>query len=282
MYQFSIGVLGLIFPKYLKISGILFTPYTLYPDFFSFARFKKFFQSRVLMLNNSVTKIFILNDYKSVNLMNEKFKSAVFNFLPDPIGSSNNNSENKINPYQNDGVLKFLILGNISPRKNLVNIIQAFNLLSEDEISNVELNICGKFNSSDYFNEVVSKISDKIRGKIIITNSFHDENYFNIILDQVDVIFVAYINFYASSGILGNAARNNKLVIGTKNGIIGSVISEYSLGLTINPESPLEILYAIKKVIQERDSLISEAKFNEYCDANNYMVFSNKILELKW
>lgn len=286
IYQLSIGFIGFLFPNYLKISGILFTPYTLYPDSSFFLRFKKYFQTKILLLNNNISKIFILNDLNSVNHLKDSFKSSVFEFLPDPIGTINDYLSNtKIDIINTRLILKnqthvtkFLILGNISPRKNLENIIQAFDYLSVEELSLIELYICGKFDSLDYFNKIQSIISTRIKKNIFITNVYHDQSYFNNILISIDVVFVAYKNFYASSGILGNAAKNSKLVIGTKNGVIGRVISDYSLGLTVDPNSSMEISSSIKKILVDKDYLISKARFKNYCTDNNFKVFSNKIL----
>ena len=53
-------------------------------------------------------------------------------------------------------------------KKNLENIIQAFDYLNAEELSLVELHICGKFDSLDYFNKIESIISTRIKDNIFI------------------------------------------------------------------------------------------------------------------
>ena len=73
-------------------------------------------------------------------------------------------------------------------------------------------------------------------------------------VSQSDVVSVAYINFYSSSGVIGLAAQHNKPVIATKFGVVGDLTREYKLGLTVDGHNTTEIKEAMQYFLQNKNA----------------------------
>lgn len=245
----------------ILIKGILFQPYIHFTntnDSFLFF-IKKVVKNYILQTcavytNTNLNKLFILNDKEGARQMNKKLKN-VFQFLPDPITNASININqnllratfNKYNIQLNKKNL--LLFGSIDARKNLINIIDALLLLPTELKSAVHLIIAGNFDSAvrkryiDYINLYKDKIS------IAYNDAFVSDQEMEVLFQNCDLVVMAYINFYSSSGILGHAIKHNKKVIASNTGLVSKMVKEYDLGKTVNPLDINEIRDAMRQLL---------------------------------
>jgi glycosyltransferase involved in cell wall biosynthesis len=83
---------------------------------------------------------------------------------------------------------------------------------------------------------------------------FVDDDEMEAFVGQSDVVSVAYINFFSSSGVIGLAARHNKPVLATKFGVVGDLTREYNLGITVDGFNPEEINQAILTFLKTKNA----------------------------
>lgn len=283
IYQLIIGVRNFLLRKRLIISGILLSPFTFYPLKLRLIRARKFLQILCMMLNSNIKQIFILNDHKSVLELNKKFRTTKFTMLVDPLIKRNfvKKDFRKDFDIRNDEVV-FLSLGGVSHRKNLHNILQAFNLLSDNLLSKVRLMISGKIHDVEYLHSLQSILTSKISEKIIFLNHYIEIDEFESLIFFSDAIFTVYVNFYSSSGVVGNASKHHKPVIASNTGVIGHIVNEFSLGVTVDPHSVDEIASAIVYFIENIDTIAEKAQFEDYNTRNRFDRFAESLLNLAY
>ena len=245
-----------------SISGILFRPHhrinasnknILTVTSTSMRRLKKILLERLLLSRNFIQAIFILNDTAGVVFLNNKYKTNAFQYLPDPIFSYQNNKV-----ALTKSVYIFLIFGAISERKNIINIIKAYDLATIN--FNSELQIIGPASPEfERFLETLIPTCKTINGiskTIKIKNEFVTDAEMETCFAAADICLLIYKDFFGSSGLLGRAALHGKKVIGANVGLIAEIINKYNLGTTCDPTDVNDI--AIKL------ATIKESNFDDY------------------
>ena len=246
-YQIAIGSAKQNF----KISGIWFQPFSrIEPPTdanlkeklsVNLRKVRKSLTMRWCSQNNKLGKIFIFNDSPVVEKMNKQFGNH-FAYLPDPVYDypiKENFDIREIYKIDEEKVI-FLIFGAIDGKKNVVNILKAFQKLSAEESKNTCLLIIGKVINS--YKEILEKALEETRNiqpklQIITENNFVENDEMEAFFAQSDVVLRMNVNFFASSGIIGIAAKHNKPSLVSDNGLVAELTEKYNLGIMENPEN---------------------------------------------
>jgi len=278
-FQIILGLRKYFNRKNIFISGILLSPYSFYPPNLFFLRLRKYFQIQCLLHNKYIQQIFILNDLKSVDNLNNNHSTKIFSLLVDPIKKrevSFKDYRKDLNIHPNEFV--FLILGGIGYRKNIHSILMAFDLLPINLLSSIKLIISGKTHDIEYAKKIKQLVTKKIANHIVFIDHFLSMDELEALVDCADALFTVYIDFYSSSGVVGNASKHFKPLIASNTGVIGRIVKEYSLGITVNPNSVIDISLAIIRLFENNKEFIKNARFDTYNIRNNYLEFAEKLL----
>jgi glycosyltransferase involved in cell wall biosynthesis len=184
------------------------------------------------LMNKNLKKVFILNDEAMPNWLDNRR----YFYLPDPyfeyklIENFDLRERYKI-PKDNLILLQF---GNMDERKNNENIIAAINSLDDVKAQKITLIIIGKFKEG-YLEKITNLISEKSKYQTIIKDEFVSDEEMESTFMQSDVILRMNINFFGSSGIVGQAANHNKPCIVSNNGVMAEQVEKYKLGKIIDP-----------------------------------------------
>jgi len=282
-FQFA---LGLHKTKY-TMHGILFGQYTwqVFPNNFKGWLYKKRkeVQTKWMLRNKKLKGIFLLNDTKSCGELNERYKTNVFKYLPDPV--TDFQSETLFNLRSNYNIPSnhkiYLHVGSLEARKGTLDIIDALKYLDDEIRQNITILIMGR--SSIPFDllikQRIEEINASFKVSIIYENGYIANSRLKSIFEQIDFILMPYKNTESSSGILGHAIINKKLVIGPGDGLLGYLIAENKLGYLINPVNSMSIAKAITDCFYILSPEYQEDKIrNDYLRSHTSDVFANVIL----
>lgn len=264
MFQHTIGSSRLP----CETSGIMFNPYprvipvndTLRAKQKStITKARKMFTTWWMCRNSNLKKVFIFNDSETIKTMNETLGTTVFTYLPDPVYDYPTRTGLDIREKYDVSPEKkiFLSFGFIDDKKNVANVLRAMQKLSVEEASKSCLLVVGKIRP-EYQAELTEALEEtknlRPELQIALESRFVDDDEMESYVSQSDVVSVAYINFYSSSGVIGLAARHNKPVIATKFGVVGDLTREYKLGLTVDGHNTTEIKEAIQYFLQNKNA----------------------------
>ncbi len=154
-----------------------------------------------------------------------------------------------------------LFVGTIQPRKNIVNLVKAFEIFKENskfQVPNFKLIIAG--GKGWLWRETFKKIKESsVEKDIILTGAVSSQELANL-YSQAKVFVLP--SLYEGFGLpILEAFSYGVPVIASNNSSLSEIVGE--AGLLVNPNNPAEIAEAIKKDIENnglRDDLIKKGK----------------------
>lgn len=260
-YQYVIG--SSVFRRSgLRVSGILFSPpHRIEPEETDglsvrlshyIRRIRKRWQLRWMLRNPDFRTAFLLDDPDTAKVLGQK-SADKFAFLPDPIaidGVVPGNSELFRQKYNLQPVKKTLLsFGTIVPRKNLLTVIEALGEITETSIGLV---ILGK-GSPEYVTRLqaaATALEQVSTHRIVIENKFITDEEMEFAFSSSDIVLAIYRSFFCSSGIIGHAAKHNKPLLATENGVIGRSVERYGLGVATG-SSRSAVVLGIKELLMD-------------------------------
>lgn len=276
-----------------EITGIMFNPYPRVIPAQGTLRSKqqtavtkarKIFTSWWMLRNKHLKKVFIFNDKLTVKAMNETLGTKVFTYLPDPVYDYSSRAGLNIREkYGIDADRKILLaFGMIDSKKNVVHLLKGLQELSVEEASRSCLLIVGKIRP-EYEAPLTEAITEarQIRPElqVVLESRFVDDDEMEAFVGQSDVISLAYVNFYSSSGVIGLASRHSKPIIATKYGVVGDQTREYQLGLTVDGYKPEEIREAFQYFLHTQKPEYPQ-KARQFVEDHTSEAFIRTLLEL--
>ena len=272
----------------ILVSGILFTSHTRTPYHFSRIKTKlwQFLQVCWMLRNKNLKNVFVLNDQNATNNLNKIHCSNTFKYLPDPIVIKQHN-DNLIDIREMLCIPKprkiALILGSIYKTKNLENIIEAIIMLPVKHKQSITLLIqAGRCYPESYEKDIRKFIIKKLKEdkdlSVIFRFKYIDEKEMNCIFKQVDYVFVAYKDFYTSSGVLNHAIKHQKPVLASRYGVIGDICKAYNLGELVEPYDIQSISKGIERLILRNTDFSIEKKLKNYIKWHHPSRFSSILL----
>lgn len=285
LYQAAIG-----FDKDtpFDVSGIWFRPYFRQKAIglsfieklkFNIRKIQKKGLLKSSLRNSRLKKIFILNDQKTVDFMNER-EGKRFAYLADPVFDYPcykhvNIREKYI--IKNDRLI-FLVFGYMDERKNVVNVLKAIESLRKSEQEKVCLMLVGK--TAEHYEETLLNAIQKHTSEIQLfhIDEFVDNCEMEALFAQCDLVLRMNINFFASSGIIGLAAKYNKPSLVSDYGIVAELTEKYELGKLVDPLKVDHIKELFSGFIQNPDSW--KINGSSYYKDHNTKAFVETLLQL--
>lgn len=260
--------------KKVKISGIIYSLFIYEKEKIGKAKYQiKSLMFKLISTRGNLNKMFVLNDKKGAEILNKKYATNKFLYLPDPVPNIDMQSIRNIryNYGIDDSKLVFLHFGALTERKGTIDILQAISLLEREDLENKVFIFAGKVYNDikEKFYNLIKKLDNK--AKIIVFDEFVEYQKLYNLCYSCDFILLPYLSTNASSGVIGYAAFFNKQVIGPKSGIIGGLISKYNLGVSIQNITKENIAKAINQI--EKKEIVTT-----YVDDHSSIVFSDILL----
>lgn len=165
-----------------------------------------------------------------------------------------------------------LFFGLIRPYKGLVELIQAFDMLPEQEIDGYRLTIVGE--SWEGWNEPAELIAhSRYREHITFVNRYVSDKEVTQFFAQADAVILPY-HRSSSSGALHIAMSCGLPVVVTHVGGLVEAVAEYEGAITIPPKDPLALQQALKQVAQLRGQRFSDPSSWEQTAARYHALFT--------
>ena len=153
-------------------------------------------------------------------------------------------------PYGNKILL---IFGYLDDRKNIPNILSALNQLPDSLKHKMSLLIIGKAAKS-YKNTIDQAIEETSGGyQVIHKDEFVDDCEMEALFAQCDLVLRMNVNYFASSGIIGLAAKYNKPSLVSDYGIVADLTSHYHLGQLADPMDIEKISLKIRNFMEQAE-----------------------------
>lgn len=255
----------------IKVSGIIYRIYLYEWKSLSFLKkVKDAFETYVMAKAKCTKSIFILNDNSAACYFNKLFKVNKFKFLADPINPTSSTPKNIRQELQiSEANEIYLHFGAMYERKGTLTILEAIELLPENELKNKCFIFAGKIGDDIKERFYKKKKSLDKKAKILVYDDFCSYDFLSNLCFSSDYIIIPYKNISCSSGVVGYAAQLRKALIAPKDGILGKIVRRYNLGTTSNISNPNELAIAIqskKTYAPNSDRYIQKSSVTFFCD----------------
>ena len=229
-----------------------------------------------------INNILLLNDKEYSMLYNKRFRTSRFNFLPDPIVpiSGNKSDISYIFKEKKNNTKVFLHCGGMGERKGTYTIIDAIKLLTEEERNKCMFVFAGRIDvkKTIEFKRQIEELSQIV--SIHFIEGFLEFDVLSELFKYSDYVLVPYKNVSQSSGIIGHAAQYGKVVIGPEEGLLGYLIKEYKLGITIPAITSQKLKNMISFLIQRNTQSIDGKYYLEISNPENFAkIIYNSIIK---
>jgi len=264
----------------VSISGIYYIPILKTSNLFS-DKFKRFILKWSLIRNNW-KKILVLNNNEIIKDLNLDHKVNLFDTIADPILNIKDlllqSDEKKIHNFT--GKTTFLHIGGIEIRKGTLDILQSLTKLTGLESLQFDVIIAGI--TSIAFAQKINEEIEKLKLLGIQNVHFYNKSLsykeFDHLIDNCTYVLLPYKTLQMSSGVLNHAINYNKPIIGSSKGLMGSIIEEFKVGVSIEKESN-EIVDVIRKLLAE-PYICDWSLSKDYLNRNSSTAFVDKINSL--
>ena len=219
---------------------------------------------RERVLKSTKCKGLFLLDDGPVEYLRSKVKHGFVEWLPEVLDMKSVRVED-LPPELEEIVGQHKIVGLFGPlykRKNILNLLRAFEKLSRDDFYLV---LMGELTLDDYipseraeFRELIGKLSNLVCEFGFIQG----EDKFNTLLAASDIVSVAYRDFVGSSNILVKAAYFRKPVIASSGYAIAEQVEKYHLGCVVDQDDVGGLSEAIEYLAYE--FVHDETKLEEF------------------
>ena len=279
--------------KGISIRGILLNPYTplrraytlKQKIFAGITALRKRFQFRLMFSNPQIDRVFVLNDARVAEELNRSYpERRPFSPVVDPVPAM----VSRCGVLFESALCKtprytFLLFGSMAPRKGCLNVLRAMHQMTVDELSRIRLRFFGKFRTeaifyrSEVFNAIESLKSKCPAVDIEVEDRYIDFSEMNVELSSADCVLAPYIGFGGSSGVLGHACRSGKPMITCEEGLLGEMVREMEIGVTVNPKDADAFANCLRRALR------GELPFNanagaRYTQDANYQKFSETLI----
>ena len=226
----------ILLPYNVKVSGIIYDIYLYRKKSLSFrSKIKEHILALGLSLTHQIKTVFVLNDENSAYEFNRIYKSRKFQKLADPFPEIE--VKNKVDLFESYPELKgkkiFIHFGGLAERKGTLDILQSIKNLSLDEQQKYAFVFAGRV-GADIRKEFYKTI-DELEGNItvVIKDEFCSYDFIDALCRTATAILMPYYVTDRSSGMLGYASYYGIPVIAPSEGLIGTLVNTYKLGVTI-------------------------------------------------
>lgn len=229
--------INLFLPRDVKVRGIMYNFYFYNED--EYTKLRLYYEKLRLWfcaISKQVECIYTLNDSQSSNRLNKIYGTHKFTPIVDPVPEINPDDYPSLRKELKipDSNMVFLHFGAMDKRKGTLYILDAIDLLSKEQLKNMTFIFAGQVLDciKEQFYEKYKKVLNKCH--IILYDEFCDYEFLYSLCNTADIILIPYLITNHSSGVIGYSAVFDKPVIGPSRGLIGNLIKNNNLGVTMN------------------------------------------------
>ena len=175
----------------------------------------------------------------------------------------------------------FLIFGALTGRKGIYKVLDAIPLLPEAVTRKMCLLLVGEAgeNNRERINQQVARLCEQHPIQIIRHYNFVPDAEVPMYFYLSDIVLATYQRHVGMSGILIWAATAGKPVISSDYGLMGEIVRQYQLGLTLDSTDPKQLAEGIQVLITDRSNSICHNMAKLFASQNSHRNFSKLIFQ---
>jgi glycosyltransferase involved in cell wall biosynthesis len=236
-----------------------------------------------LLQNKQLTALLFLDPY-AVEYINKKWGIDKALYLPDPVkiyedsGIDATTLKKELKIEEDRKIL--LLFGYLDSRKNIPFIIDAIAKLPKEIAKKGCLLIVGAWDLTEFeiFKEKQIALGTSPDFQIVLINQFVSEETIQTYFEISDYILALYQKHIGMSGVMVRAAAIQKPLIAFNFGLMGKIVNDNDLGITIENSSDDDLSQKIALLLSRETPIGNEIKMQAFADRNTPSNYANVLL----
>lgn len=225
-----------IIPKGITLSGIIYNIYLyLWHEDSSLKRMEDLVKYFLISKSRRITKAFILNDSISAMILNKKWRTRKFCYLPDPFLPMDKTSLKNVRKEYgiSDDKLVFLHFGSINKRKGAIEILESIERMTNEQSQNCCFIFAGVIRDEirELFYQKYHSLKEKTQ--ILVFDQFCSYEFIGNLCKSSDYLLLPYKNTSFSSGVIAYGIQFGIPVIVRDKGLVPKLVRRYHMGILI-------------------------------------------------
>ncbi len=246
-----------------RLSGILFRPSVHYgtigpyrPSLGERLRdLRKTVLYRLMLRHRDLSTVLTLDPYFTRHAEIHYGGATKLRDLPDPVHPAgpvvNDVDAGAYFPADRQG---FLLFGYLTERKGILVLLDALKRLEPETASKVAVLLAGRLDPA-IRDEVVARCNElgRTNPRLVLTlaDRWFEGGELDALVLQSAVVLAPYQRFVGSSGVLLWAARAGRPVLAQDFGLIGRLVADNHLGLTVDACDPASLAEGIERMVAD-------------------------------
>lgn len=272
-------------------SGIYFRPSFHYSKFSNYQpswkdrlqQIREKLALRRILSHPQLQNIFCLDPFAVESLRHNSDRTQV-SYLADPVEieqfTPKDAQLSQLNLKIESGRTVFLMLGALDERKGVYRLLDALNDMSTNICRQICLLFIGGTNLTEQA-KIKQRLQEIVRNKplqVIEEYKFIPDWQVRSYFQLADVVLAPYQKHVGMSGILIRAAAAGKPVLSSNYGLMGEMVRQYDLGMTIDSSLPKEIERGIRQYLTTNPKQFGDrSKMLEFARQNSVENYVNTI-----
>ncbi|MDJ0897292.1 MAG: glycosyltransferase [Xenococcus sp. MO_188.B8] len=238
-----------------------------------------------LVLSNSKLRTLFTIDPFVVKYLKQKLENPKLLYLPDPV-QVHQYSQDQLNQVKDslniDSNRKlFLLFGALTDRKGIYQLLDSIPFLPEEICSTIAIALIGETSEEHQYRieSRIARLTSRYPIEIYRKYEFLPEELVQAYFEVSDFILALYQRHVGMSGILNLAAAKQKPVLSSDYGLMGELVKQYHLGLTVDSTDPRVIALGIEKILSSIFSDKDLVKMQKFTDQNSASQFAPTIFK---
>lgn len=265
------------------ISGILFRPTLVNYPANSWKEKLNYWRKNITLKfftkNKNLDSLFCLDPFATTYIQ-KNWNTEKVKFLPDPVQvypTTKTKSEVKIGLGIDESKTVFLIFGYLDSRKGIADVMEAIGEISGEKSQKGCLLIVGPWeeNERKLFDIQLPKVKQTTGFQIVVKDSFVKDEDIQQYFKVADYAFALYNKHFGMSAIMVRAAAAQKPLISSNFGLIGKIVVENELGITIDND----LKEKLEMLLNNEISMGNKEKMKAFAELNQAENYAKVILE---
>lgn len=265
------------------ISGILFRPTLVnYPPT-SFKERLNYWRKNIILKffvkNKNLESLLNLDPFATEYIV-ENWKTNKVKFLPDPVQvypTTKTKLEVKTSLGIDESKIIFLIFGFLDSRKGIADVLEAIGNIPREKSKNGCLLIVGPWeeNERKLFDIQLPKIQQITDFQIVVRENFVKDEDIQQYFKVADYALALYHKHFGMSAIMVRAAAAQKPLIASNFGLMGKIVIENELGITVDND----LKEKLEMLLENEISIGNKEKMRAFAELNQAENYAKVILE---
>jgi glycosyltransferase involved in cell wall biosynthesis len=224
----------------------------------SFATVRRWLLYRILRQKSAVALLTIDPTLAEFATKQRHPRFRKIQYVPDPVVHYHSALPSKAEAKQRLGIpgdaRVVLVYGVIDERKGTTFLVKG--AAASDCSKQIHVVLAGKnwmpekFKKSEAFRLLLGQ------NRIHNFDRFIDDEHEQLLLASADCMWVGYIDFYGSSGVMALAGRHAVPVLASEYGLVGHFTKKHNLGVTIDPQNQASVVAALNRLVAEPEFFV--------------------------